>query len=209
VRWTVGDANPKTIEALERSIRSVHLAFGGAACAAVCVHSVAIEAVRERVRLTRKAMVSWLQIDHDVPVFVRRRVDLSMADGLAWRFAPLRVFSGCSEVLLDAECIVAPFARQLWRWAAAPGQRRCLVTRRSEYSPSRHSIAVRGVPASFDLEDALEITLSRGPELLASAEDVIDAELEALSYGAAPVVVDARAGAACHSQGVASLNPAG
>jgi hypothetical protein len=191
VRWTVGDASPRTVEALERSIASVHSEFDGAARIAICVHSVAVEAVREQLRSPAARRATWLDVERDLPVFVRRRVDASMAEGLAWRFAPLRIFGECCEVVLDAACELAPLAAGLWRWATSPGQRRCVVAAAPAPPGPGVALAIRGVPTSFDLEGALEAALARAPELLASRGDAVALELATVACGAPPIVLRA------------------
>lgn len=165
-------------------MREAWAAFAGSARMAVSVHSVPVACVRERVGF--RAQATWLQVDRDLPVFVRRHVETTMAEGFAWRFAPLRVFPGLCEVTLATGCAVAPFARHLGRWATAPGQRRCVMARGRGGADG--VLTLRGVPASFDVEVALSESLC-GMGLLQTAEDVAEVEVAMLSAGEPPIVL--------------------
>jgi len=124
VRWTIGDVSGDGFRALRLSIAAARRAFGPQTELAVCVNTVPVEEARERVGKL-PCEVSWRAAEReDVPEFLRRRLDGGMAEGVGWKFAPLRIFPALHELSLDNDCIVweAPRAnpRMAGRSAPAP-----------------------------------------------------------------------------------------
>ena len=90
VRWTVGDASARGYEALRLSIRGAYNLFGPDAAYMVCVNRVAPEEAQRRTGPVPAAVV-W-RPPGPLPEFLRGYLDHGMAEGVAWRFAPLRLF---------------------------------------------------------------------------------------------------------------------
>jgi hypothetical protein len=196
IRWTIGDVSERGFDALRLSIAGALRVFGAGARYAVCVNSIPPEAAEARIGVLSEA-VSWHSSDGAMPDFLRRRLDARLAEGVAWKFAPLRLFpDDFHELSLDNDCI-------LWRAPAAVGQwlareDTCLLA--EDMAPAFGQFAalcgaaprntgIRGVPPGFDLAAALRRTLADHPVTLASELDEQGLQVAALSRHMAPLVV--------------------
>ena len=92
LRWTVGAVSERDFEALRLSIWGAWRLFGPAARYAVCVNSLPLATARRRVGAVPDE-VAWIVADCEVPAFLRDRLDEGLAKGVAWKFAPLRLFA--------------------------------------------------------------------------------------------------------------------
>ena len=101
VRWTIGHVNRRGFEALRFSIWGAWRIFGDAARYAVCVNRISPGMARE---LTGEVPpeVEWIGVDRrEIPGALRRHLDANMAEGVGWKFAPIRLFPGLHELALD------------------------------------------------------------------------------------------------------------
>ena len=113
VRWTVGDASARGYEALRLSIWGVYNLFGPGAAYVVSVNQIAPEARRRTGEAP--AAVSW-RPPGQLPDFLCGSLDPGMAEGVAWKFAPLRLFPERYEVALDNDCILWAMPPSVLAW---------------------------------------------------------------------------------------------
>lgn len=177
IRWTIGDVSELGFVALRLSVWGAWRLFGPKARYAVCVNSVPLERARSLAG-ELPPEVAWRPVSrHDVPRFLLDRLDEGMAEGVGWKFAPLRVFPDLFELSLDNDCI-------LWREPAAVSQwlseggfvlaedvRPCFGAFSADCSGAARNSGIRGLPPGFDLGGALRELLRRRPVALRSELD--------------------------------------
>src|SRR4051812_27971787 len=124
VRWTIGDVTAAGFEALRLSIWGAWRLFGPDALYAVCVNGIDPDEARARTGVVPDA-IEWRR-SGGLPASLAAYVDRGMAEGVAWKLAPLRLFPSRYEVSLDNDCILwdAPAALQAWLSEDVP---RCLI----------------------------------------------------------------------------------
>lgn len=196
VRWTVGDVHLRGFEALRLSIAGAWRLFGRAASYVVCVNSVSASEARRRTGPVRDAVL-WREVSReDLPGCLDGHVDSAMAEGVGWKFSPLRCFPDRHELALDNDCILWDLPPALATWLSGQPER-CLLA--EDVRPAFGQFArfcgeqprnsgIRGVPPGFDLADALARAIARNPVTLASELDEQGLQVAALS-GADPLVV--------------------
>ncbi len=198
VRWTIGDVSENGWQALRLSIAGARRLFGPSATYAVCVNSVAIDAARTRVGDIADE-VRWLSVSRDdIPMALRACLDEGMAEGVAWKLAPLRVFPDRWELSLDNDCILWDLPDGMRRWLDRADTRQCLLAEdaRALYGqfarfcgPEPRNAGLRGLPPGYPLEDALTRLLAEVPSSLVSELDEQGLQVAATSMLARPEVV--------------------
>jgi hypothetical protein len=194
VRWTVGDVSPRGFEALRLSIWGAWRLFGAEAGYVVCVNGIAPEEARGRTGPI-SAAIGW-RVPGEIPDHIRRVLDAGMAEGVAWKFAPLRLFPDRHELALDNDCIVLAMPEALRAWLQ--GGDRCLIAEGVRLGfgqfpdlcgPEPRNSGIRGLPPGFDLGDALAGVLARPPTKLRSELDEQGLQVAAISRPRPPLVV--------------------
>jgi hypothetical protein len=196
VRWTIGDVSDRGFEALRLSIWGAYGIFGATARYAVCVNSVGISEARERTGSLPPG-VEWHLSDGRIPDFLRSHLDEKLAEGVAWKLAPLRLFPGVYEIALDNDCILWSIPPGFRRWLAGEGVA-CLLA--EDAAPGFGQFAVfcgatprntgiRGLPPTFDLAGALQWILAVHPVRLVSELDEQGLQVAALSALRSPEIV--------------------
>lgn len=189
VRWTIGDVSPAGFEALRLSIWGAWSLFGPSAAYAVCVNSVPLGRARE---LTGEVpgQVIWHDSNGDLPGFLRRRLDPGMAEGVGWKFAPLRLFPDRQELSLDNDCLLWDLPAGLRAWLADGDPRACLLAEDVRpcfgqfahlCGPEPRNSGIRGLKPGFDLQAALGAVLDEHPVTLSSELDEQGLQVAALS----------------------------
>lgn len=196
LRWTIGDVNPRGFEALRLSIWGAWRLFGTDASYAVCVNSVSVDEARTRTGEV-PAAVAWGDASDDLPRFLRACLDGGMAEGAAWKFAPLRVFPERFELALDNDCILWRLPEAIESWLAR-GDGACLLAEDvrtmfgafAEFcAPAPRNCGLRGLPPGFDLGAALEEVLRRKPKRLTTELDEQGLQVAAMSRPGMPRAV--------------------
>ena len=100
IRWTIGDVSSRGFEALALSIEGAHGVFGSSATYVVCVNTVDVATARHRTGPI-PAHVDWHDCTHDRPKWLADYVDAGMAEGVAWKFAPVQLFRDRHTLSLD------------------------------------------------------------------------------------------------------------
>jgi hypothetical protein len=185
IRWTIGDVSPRGFTALALSAWGAYRLFGPGAEYAAVVNTVSLDEAARRVG-PLPPPVRLVQA-HGLPRFLRRARDRGMAEGVAWKFAPLRLFPELPELTLDNDCILWDEPEALRRWRAQPGSGLFGGDVRVAYGrfqPLLPAVAgnsgMRGIPARFDLGAALERALAEAPGPLRTELDEQGLQLLAL-----------------------------
>lgn len=197
VRWTIGDVSPYGFEALRLSIWGAWKVFGREASYAVCVNTVPVGAARELTGYVPEA-IAWYNVSEALPEFLAEHVDTSMAEGVAWKLAPLRMFPDQFELVLDNDCIIWNAPEAFQQWCNAANCRRCIlaedvVAMFGKFSgmagDAPRNCGIRGFPPGFDLEEALRNVLSANPATMTSELDGLGLQAAAMSMDSEPLVV--------------------
>lgn len=197
IRWTLGDVSPYGFEALRLSVWGAWKLFGAEADYAVCVNSIRIEHARKHTGALPEG-VNWVDTTSAIPDFLTPYLDGSMAEGVAWKFAPLRLFPDRYELALDNDCILWEIPEALGKWRTPANAHRCVVAEDvvamfGQFgdlcgSEPRNG-GLRGFPPGFDFEKALRLTLEAHPVKLESELDEQGLQTAALARHAKPLVV--------------------
>jgi hypothetical protein len=197
VRWTIGDVSPAGFEALRLSAWGAWRIFGPAAEYVVCVNTVPLDRARGLAGELPSA-VRWRDVTGELPASFREHLDEGMAEGVGWKFAPLRLFPDRHELAMDNDCILweMPPAVRQWldgddprRFVIAEDVRRCLGRFADLCGPEPRNSGIRGLPAGFDLGDALRRILAEHPCVLASELDEQGLQVALASRDGPPLVV--------------------
>ena len=171
LRWTIGAVAERGFEALRLSLWGAWRSFGPAARYVVCVNTIGAAAARARTGPVPQA-VEWLEIGSDMPGFLSTSLAQDMAEGMAWKLVPLRVFPELHEISLDNDVVLWSIPPSLRDWLATtgPGSTRCLMAQdvtpcygqfASQAPRDAFNAGVRGLPPRYDLARALRTALER------------------------------------------------
>jgi len=196
VRWTVGDVSDEGFTALQLSIWGAWKAFGPSAEYAVCVNSRPLAEAREATGAL-PAEIAWLAVDRSaIPEWLARRLDGGMAEGVGWKFAPLRLFDDYWVLALDNDCILWDRPGAIGRWLEADAAsvlaedvRACFGQFTDLCSGAPRNGGIRGLPPSLDLERALLGILEERPVTLTSELDEQGLQVAALERAGPTLVV--------------------
>lgn len=171
VRWTIGDVSERGFEALRLSILGAMGIFGTDAQYAVCVNTVGVDCAKAAAGAI-PVEVEWIDADRLVPAWLREHLDDRVADGVAWKFAPVRLFPDRWEIALDNDCILWRSPGALERWLSDSAGSGCVLAADVRacfgqfetmcgppFPPAARNTGIRGVPPAFDLERMLRETL--------------------------------------------------
>lgn len=119
--------------------------------------------------------VTWHDANNDLPDLIRRHLAVNMAEGVGWKFAPLRLFSDHHELALDNDCILWEIPRGLKEWLSsgssaryliAADRRRMLGKFEDLCGPAPRNSGIRGLPPGGEFEDRLRRILADRPVML-------------------------------------------
>jgi hypothetical protein len=195
VRWTIGDVSPRGFEALRLSIHGAVRLFGPGAAYVVYVNSVSLAKARALTGAVPE-IVAWREAPTEPPEVLRRYLDAAMAEGVAWKFAPLSAFADRAELALDNDVILWETPAAIRRWLQGEGERvlaEDVVAGHGAFAAlcgeEPRNSGIRGTPAGFDLSAALGRVLSLAPASLESELDEQGLQVAALSLDGPPLVV--------------------
>ncbi len=197
IRWTVGDVSPLGFEALRLSIWGAWRLFGPEAAYGVVVNTIPVDRARALTGEVPEA-VAWRVVSGTVPPVLAAHLDDGMAEGVGWKFDPLRVFPDRFELALDNDLILWGLPHAVRHWLDRGAQRVCVLSEDVRPCFGRFSslcgrqprnTGLRGLPPGFDLGMALRAVLSIHPHRLDSECDEQGLQVAALSLGAEPVMV--------------------
>jgi hypothetical protein len=168
IRWTIGDVRDRGFCALRLSILGAYRLWGDAAEYVVCVNTIPVAEARARTGEV-DAPVTWEAAPATPPAWLRAALGHGMADGVAWKLAPIRRFPDRLELSLDNVVVLWSEPPALAAWRADGG--RCLLAadvcpafgRFSSLCGARAlNTGIRGLPPGLDLEARLRALLADG-----------------------------------------------
>jgi hypothetical protein len=169
IRWTIGDVNDRGYVALRFSIWGAWRIFGAAARYRVYVNTLAVDEVRRRTGPLPEA-IEWQAAERSLPDWLARRIDPAFAEGVAWKFAPIRAFPADHELALDNDVILWGRPRALDEWLAGHSPFVLAEDVHRGYGAfddlcPLHPLntGIRGLPPDFDFERALRALVAKRP----------------------------------------------
>ncbi|HVX42028.1 MAG TPA: GNAT family N-acetyltransferase [Gemmatimonadaceae bacterium] len=198
VRWTIGDVSREGFEALRLSVWSATRLLGSRARYVVCVNSISLDEARARTGAL-PASVEWRDVTDALWPELQPYLGDNLAEGVAWKFAPLRLDDTAHELALDNDCILWSLPRALAEWIESPTAcvlaedvRACFGQFASQCGPEPRNSGIRGLPATFDLGAAILDMLRESPTVLTSELDEQGLQVAALSRDTPPKIVSTR-----------------
>lgn len=196
IRWTIGDVSEEGFEALRLSVWGAYRAFGEEAAYAICLNTVPVAIASLRTGALPHAC-TWHETTQAIPRSLAPYLDRGMAQGAAWKLAPLRFFTDCYELSLDNDCILWGVPEAVQRWLSS-SDGRCLLaedvrayfgqfTDACGHAP--RNAGIRGLPPDFDLERAMLDVLQAYEVKLSSEVDEQGLQVAAVSRARPPEVV--------------------
>jgi hypothetical protein len=186
VRWTIGNVAPRGFEALRLSLWGARRLFGPAARYCVCVNSLPVDEARA---LTGRVPeeVEWREVDA-LPAMLAPHLEPGLAEGVAWKLAPLRCWPDRYELSLDNDVVLWDLPPAIGAWLDGDDGR-CLLAEDVRPAFGRFAAlcgeralnsGIRGLPPGFALERALAAVLARSPVTLTSELDEQGLQVAAL-----------------------------
>jgi hypothetical protein len=196
IRWTIGDVSARGFEALRLSIHGARAVFGPEASYLVYVNSLPVGEAKARTGPTPED-VAWRPAPSEPAAVLRSHLDAAMAEGVAWKFAPLLAFPERRELALDNDVILWRAPEAIRRWLTSEPQARVIAEDVAMghgrfghlCGPEPRNSGIRGTPAGFDLEGALGRVLAAAPGPLTSELDEQGLQVAALSLEDPPPLV--------------------
>lgn len=197
IRWTIGDVSPAGFEALRLSVHGARRLFGANADYAVYVNTLSVREAQQRTGALPSGIM-WCAAPREAPRILHGFLDPSMAEGVAWKFLPLRAFPGRHELALDNDVILwdIPAAIREWLEGRDPTARVIAADDTLAHGqftefcgPAPRNSGIRGTTPAFDFESALSEVLRRKPVRLVSELDEQGLQIAALSLDKRPLVV--------------------
>jgi hypothetical protein len=193
VRWTIGDVNLRGFQALHLSVWGAWRLFGNGARYRIYVNSVGL-ARAAALTGPLPAAVEWSPAAvPDLPDWLAGRLDGGLAEGVAWKFAPMRAFPDDHELAVDNDVILwrRPPALDAWLGGATPfllaaDVRRCFGVFDDLCPGHGVNSGIRGLPPAFDLAAGLRALLALRPVRLEREVDEQGLQVAALLH-AGPV----------------------
>jgi hypothetical protein len=162
----------------------------------VCVNGMSLEEARSRTGPLPFGVEWRASRREEIPEFLRGRLGPGMAEGVAWKFAPVRLFPASYELALDNDVILwgMPDALRAWlsqghRGLLAEDVKTCFGRFAPWCGKAPRNSGIRGCVPDFDLEGALRRTLALEPGTLDSETDEQGLVVAALERECAPLVV--------------------
>ncbi len=124
--------------------------------------------------------VTWLDISDQVPKWFASYVGQGMAEGVAWKLVPVRIFPSLYELSLDNDVILWTIPPALKDWLKSEDREACLMAADAlpalgQFSGLCNNQAlnsgIRGLPPHFDFETRLQNLLSDTGIILESELD--------------------------------------
>jgi hypothetical protein len=177
IRWTIGDVRERGFRALRLSLLGAYRLYGSGAEYVVCVNSISVARARALTGDVPK-VVEWEAALTRPSGWLGAALGVGMAEGVAWKLAPVRRFPDRFELSLDNDVILWSEPAALTEWRASGNH--CVLA--EDVRPAfgqfagecgRHPLntGIRGLPPNFDFEGRLRAVWTRRPVRLESELD--------------------------------------
>ena len=124
--------------------------------------------------------VNWVAADGLVPEWLYPHVSDEMAEGVAWKLAPVRLFPTFHEISLDNDVILWAIPPSMEQWLTTSQSKSCLLA--ADVGPGLGQFSaicsyralnagIRGLPPGFDMESKLRQKSSETGTILQSELD--------------------------------------
>ncbi|MBV8570253.1 MAG: hypothetical protein JO319_06555 [Acidobacteriaceae bacterium] len=151
-------------EALRLSIRSAWNLFGGCARYTVCVNTIPLKSAKEWAQ-ELPCDVNWIEVRRVIPAWLRAHLSPEMAEGVAWKLLPVRLFPDLHELSLDNDVILWAIPGAMREWLLSDDPDACLMA--GDVQPALGQFGatcnyrslnsgIRGLPPGFEMEERLQ-----------------------------------------------------
>jgi hypothetical protein len=177
IKWTIGDVSSRGFDALGLSIAGARTIFGASGRYVVCVNTVDPESARARVGRMAD-YVEWHDSTAEIPSWIGPYLDATMAEGVAWKFAPVQLQCESHVLSLDNDVILWRLPSAIREWLndgdsllIAEDVRAC-HGQFARFCPEEpRNSGMVGVPPHFDIETKLRALLDEASVCLSSETD--------------------------------------
>ena len=193
IRWTIGDVSSRGYEALRLSILGVTRLLPDAQ-GIVTVKSVSVREAKRRIGEVAD-LVDWVDSDGRAPGWLQPYLHSNFAEGVAWKFAPVRLSPDSYELSLDNDVVLweLPSAMEAWMRdddscliaedvACAYGQFTAMCGDQPRNS------GIRGLPPGFPMDRELRAMLQSQDVLLTTELDEQGLQVAVVTSGKHHVV---------------------
>jgi hypothetical protein len=187
IRWTIGDVGRRGFDALALSIESAIKLFGPEAAFAVSVNTIGILEAQRRVGSIADR-VSWRRADGHTPHWLAPYLDPNYAEGVAWKFVPVRLFPDHHELSLDNDVILWDIPPSIDTWLSdgdscliAEDVSACFGKFERLCGPKPFNSGIRGLLPGYDFESELHALLRLNPVIMSSEVDEQGLQAAAMS----------------------------
>ncbi|MCU1259668.1 MAG: hypothetical protein JWO80_2553 [Bryobacterales bacterium] len=177
IRWTVGDVSSRGFDALALSIAGARTIFGPSAHYIVCVNTIDPHAARARVGRMAD-YVEWHDSSDEIPPWLEPHLHANMAEGVAWKFAPVGLFSERHVLSLDNDVILWRLPAGIRNWLddgdsllIAEDVLACYGQFASFCPDEPRNSGIVGFPPHYDVEVKLRALLDAASVRLSSETD--------------------------------------
>jgi hypothetical protein len=188
VRWTVGNVSIHGFEALSLSVRAAFALFGSEAEYLVCVNSISAAEVHQRLGTVPLHLQFRQVIAEEMPSWMRGLIDPAFAEGVAWKFAPVRIAPEAFELSLDNDVIFWRVPVALTEWLSlgegcviAEDVRPCFGKFAAFCGNQPRNSGIRGLPPGLNYEACLRSLLCENPTVMDSELDEQGLQIAALT----------------------------
>jgi len=198
IRWTVGNVNRRGFEALRLSVWGMWNLLGDSARYVICLNQVEAAVAKSWTGVLPEP-VEWMSVEcGDIPAVIRSHLDGGMAEGVGWKFAPIRLFPESYELSLDNDCILWKLPPAIRSWLESGDSSLCVVAEDvrpcfGQFAPvcrpEPRNSGIRGLSPGFDYLNALEKILRKHPTTLRSELDEQGLQTAALQHFSNPLAV--------------------
>jgi hypothetical protein len=177
IRWTIGDVSEYGFAALRLSVWGIWRLLGNEPNYVICVNTIPLILAKQRTG-ELPSVVTWRDVTSEFPTFLQLYFDQHKAEGVGWKFAPLRLSPRGLELALDNDCILWDLPKAVSKWLQTPGSflfaedvQACFGQFSEMCGLAPRNSGIRGLPPGFDLEQAMIEVLRKNRFTLSSELD--------------------------------------
>jgi hypothetical protein len=177
IRWTIGDVSEYGFVALRLSVWGMWNLLGNTPSYVICANTIPLGQAQARTG-SLPDVVSWRDVSAEFPTFLQSYFDEYKAEGVGWKFAPLRLSPGCRELAFDNDCIIWELPAAMRNWLQTPGSflfaedvQPCFGQFSVMCGRAARNSGIRGLPPGFDLGQAMLEVLNQNGITLCSELD--------------------------------------